>query len=143
MTLTGFCQNKIISEALQEAWFSHKHAIGAEYPKYFNPVPLVTLALILTVASCILLYPQYNKLMCMIQIEFCIEEWSSGMFVKAEFNEKATLIATKHTLWMLLSGVMRALLLLTIFARSCSIVLSKWQFLFPLFMMLINPHFQL
>ena len=89
MTLTGFCQNKIISEALQEAWFSHKHAIGAEYPKYFNPVPLVTLALILTAASCALLYPQYNKLMCMIQIEFCIEEWSSGMFVKAEFNEKS------------------------------------------------------
>ena len=25
----------------------------------------------------------------MIQIEFCIEEWSSGMFVKAEFNEKS------------------------------------------------------
>ena len=49
--LTGFCQNKIISEALQEAWFSHKHAIEAEYLKYFNPVPLVTLALILTAAS--------------------------------------------------------------------------------------------
>ena len=86
---TGFCQHEIISEALQEAWFSHKHAIGAEYPKYFNPVPLVTLALILTAASHILLYNQCDNLTCMIQIEFCIEEWSSSMFVKAGFNEKS------------------------------------------------------
>jgi hypothetical protein len=26
--------------------------------------------------------------MYVIQIQFCIEEWSTGMFIKAEFNEK-------------------------------------------------------
>jgi hypothetical protein len=28
------------------------------------------------------------ELMYAIQIEFCIHEWSTGMFIKAEFNEK-------------------------------------------------------
>ena len=28
-------------------------------------------------------------LTCVFQIEFCIEEWSTGMFVKAKFNEKS------------------------------------------------------
>ncbi|KIM77565.1 hypothetical protein PILCRDRAFT_11985 [Piloderma croceum F 1598] len=63
--LLGFCSNKIISEAIQAAWFSHKKAMGVEYSDYFNPLSLVTLALTLTAAK-----------------------WSTGMFIKAEFNEK-------------------------------------------------------
>jgi len=43
--------NKIISEAIQAAWFSHKKAMGVEYSDYFNPLSLVTLALTLTAAS--------------------------------------------------------------------------------------------
>jgi hypothetical protein len=49
--LLGFCSNKIISEAIQVAWFSYKKAMGVEYSDYFNPLSLVTLALTLTAVS--------------------------------------------------------------------------------------------
>ena len=49
--LLGFCSNKIISEAIQAAWFSNKKAMGVEYSIYFNPIPLFTLALTLTAVS--------------------------------------------------------------------------------------------
>lgn len=46
--LTGFCQNKLISEAIQAAWFDSKTALGVKFMKYFKPITLVSLALTLT-----------------------------------------------------------------------------------------------
>ena len=51
LKLSGFCWNKIISEAIQAAWFSYKKGMGVEYSTYFDPIPLVTLALTLTAVS--------------------------------------------------------------------------------------------
>jgi len=41
---TGFAQHKIISEVLHEVWFNHKTAIGIEFPDYFKPILLATMA---------------------------------------------------------------------------------------------------
>ena len=47
--MTGFCQGKIISEVLHAVWFDGKHSQGIIFENLFNPIPLETLAIILTV----------------------------------------------------------------------------------------------
>ena len=49
--LTGFYQNKLFFEALQDAWFSNKHDVSVKFSKYFQPISLVTIALIATTVS--------------------------------------------------------------------------------------------
>jgi hypothetical protein len=50
--LSGLYEIKLISEVIQEAFFKNKRAIGVEFQSYFNPITLVTIALIL-MAICI------------------------------------------------------------------------------------------
>ncbi|EDQ99159.1 uncharacterized protein LACBIDRAFT_317504 [Laccaria bicolor S238N-H82] len=76
-TLTGFSQNKIISEILYLAWFEDKTSQGPLLQHYFNPIPLETLALIFTV------------------IDFCLREWSTGVFIQSKFYEKVVLATHK------------------------------------------------
>jgi hypothetical protein len=52
--LSGFAQNKIISEILYLAWFEDKHSQGPILSEYFNPIPLETLALIFTIVQAFL-----------------------------------------------------------------------------------------
>ncbi|KJA17559.1 hypothetical protein HYPSUDRAFT_57685 [Hypholoma sublateritium FD-334 SS-4] len=70
LTLTGFCQGKVISEALNAVWFDEKKAHGIVFKSLFNPIPLETLALIMTV------------------IDFALDEWSTGSRIKAVLWEK-------------------------------------------------------
>ncbi|KAK6971783.1 hypothetical protein R3P38DRAFT_3297868 [Favolaschia claudopus] len=73
-TRTGFAKNDIIMGAIVATWFKTKSGRGITYSDYFSPIPLVTLALIFTV------------------IEFGIQEWSTGQFQQATFDETANKI---------------------------------------------------
>ncbi|KAK6987778.1 hypothetical protein R3P38DRAFT_2366290, partial [Favolaschia claudopus] len=71
---TGYAKNEIIMDAIVAAWFKTKTGRGITYSEYFSPISLVTLALIFTV------------------IEFGIQEWSTGQFHQATFDETANKI---------------------------------------------------
>lgn len=49
LTMTGFCQGKIVCEILNTVWFDGKRSPGVIFDHLFNPISLETLALILTV----------------------------------------------------------------------------------------------
>ena len=49
--LTGLYETKLISEGIHAAWFSEKKVLGVEFSEYFKPIPIVTIALFLTVLS--------------------------------------------------------------------------------------------
>ncbi|KAF8800509.1 hypothetical protein BYT27DRAFT_7227440 [Phlegmacium glaucopus] len=70
-------KNKIISEIIYLAWFEDKTSQGPLLPHYFNPIPIETLAFILTV------------------IDFCLQEWSTGTFIQAKFFKKDVLASHK------------------------------------------------
>ncbi|KAF8805888.1 hypothetical protein BYT27DRAFT_7257811, partial [Phlegmacium glaucopus] len=76
-TMSGFAQNKIISEILYLAWFEDKRSQGPVLSEYFNPITLETLSLIFTM------------------IDFCLREWSTGAFLQATFFEKDVIHAHK------------------------------------------------
>ncbi|KAN0116252.1 hypothetical protein V8E52_006077 [Russula decolorans] len=68
-TKTGFAENAIIKKVLREAFFRRKDDRGITHANSFSPIPLALIALILTA------------------VEHCIEEWSTGTLVKANFEE--------------------------------------------------------
>ena len=49
--LTSLYETKLISEGIHAAWFSEKKVLGVEFSEYFKPIPIVTIALVLTVVS--------------------------------------------------------------------------------------------
>ncbi|GLB45954.1 hypothetical protein LshimejAT787_4300010 [Lyophyllum shimeji] len=67
----GVAQNLLITNTLHNTCFKDKSAVGVLYKSYFNPISLNTLALIMTL------------------IQFCIQEWSTGVKVKGAFTEKS------------------------------------------------------
>ncbi|KAJ7087970.1 hypothetical protein B0H15DRAFT_801037 [Mycena belliarum] len=69
LTRSGFAGNTIIIGGLRGIWFRTKAGRGVTYSEYFSPITLVTLALLFTA------------------IEFCIDEYSSGRFQQANFDE--------------------------------------------------------
>ncbi|KAF9457578.1 hypothetical protein BDZ94DRAFT_1272833 [Collybia nuda] len=69
-SLSGYCGHSIILDAVRGIWFNNQAAPGLEFSSYFSPIRIVSLALILTA------------------IEFCIQEFSTGRFVQAVFDEK-------------------------------------------------------
>ncbi|OBZ67220.1 hypothetical protein A0H81_13048, partial [Grifola frondosa] len=66
---SGFTQHPYISELIQKAFFKNTRSLGVEFRKYFEPIPMVTIAFILTVISA------------------NIDEWSTGKHVQAQFRE--------------------------------------------------------
>lgn len=50
--MTGLYETKLISEGLQAAWFKDKKSLGVEFSTYFDPITLVTIALILMAVRC-------------------------------------------------------------------------------------------
>ena len=85
-TLSGFTQNKIISEILYLAWFEDKQLQGPLLSEYFDLISLKTLALIFTMV-CTFLYHHILFLLFQ-QIDFCLHEWLTGAFLQAKFFEK-------------------------------------------------------
>ncbi|KAJ7168728.1 hypothetical protein C8R46DRAFT_1268186 [Mycena filopes] len=66
---TGYAKNPIILESIRVTWFKNKSGHGVLFVESFSPITLVTLAIIFTA------------------IEFCIEEYSTGRFQQAMFDE--------------------------------------------------------
>ncbi|KAF8873160.1 hypothetical protein BD779DRAFT_1452129, partial [Infundibulicybe gibba] len=66
---TGFALHPIIKQAIKETWFQKKGSPGVLFTEHFNPITIPTLAIVFTT------------------IEFCIQEWSSGMYVQGTLNE--------------------------------------------------------
>ncbi|KAL6300355.1 hypothetical protein BKA93DRAFT_829178 [Sparassis latifolia] len=66
---SGFLHNPLISKLIKECFFQMKSSHGVKYRKYFDPIHLPMLALLLT------------------GIEHVIEEWSTGMQVPVAFRE--------------------------------------------------------
>lgn len=44
----GLYETKLISECIQGAFFKNKKFVGVEFQDYFDPISLVTIALVLT-----------------------------------------------------------------------------------------------
>lgn len=68
-TLSRAYEHKIIFSSICAAWFKNTKDFGVKYSDCFNPIPNVSLALVLTA------------------IEFCLEEWSTGTYIQGTLNE--------------------------------------------------------
>ncbi|KAJ7181204.1 hypothetical protein C8R46DRAFT_1028529 [Mycena filopes] len=66
---TGYAKNPIIMEGIRVTWFKNKSGRGVLFVDSFSPISLVTLAIIFTA------------------IEFCIDEYSTGRYQQAVFDE--------------------------------------------------------
>ncbi|KAJ7506315.1 hypothetical protein B0H11DRAFT_2327346 [Mycena galericulata] len=87
-TLTGYAGNSIIMDSIRTIFFKTKAGRGIVYSTYFSPISLVTLALLFTAAR--LFSPHESHVNPSIQqIEFCIEEYSTGRFQQGFFDEVA------------------------------------------------------
>ncbi|KAK0435241.1 uncharacterized protein EV420DRAFT_1653339 [Desarmillaria tabescens] len=62
-------EHKLIFSSICAAWFKNTKDFGVKYSDYFDPIPNVSLALIL------------------MAIEFCLEEWSTGSYIQGTLNE--------------------------------------------------------
>ncbi|THG93124.1 hypothetical protein EW026_g8025 [Hermanssonia centrifuga] len=58
----GYAELRLLLHGLQQHLFKDRHSLGAENIQAFNPLPLATLALLLTTN------------------EFCLDAWSTGEF---------------------------------------------------------------
>ncbi|KAL6300199.1 hypothetical protein BKA93DRAFT_716378, partial [Sparassis latifolia] len=47
----GLYKSEIIQMVINDMWFANKHDEGVRYHGYFNPMPVVTIALVLTAVS--------------------------------------------------------------------------------------------
>ncbi|GBE83274.1 hypothetical protein SCP_0503220 [Sparassis crispa] len=68
-TRNGFLHNPLVFKLIKECFFQMKTSYGVKYRKYFDPIHLPMLALLLT------------------GIEHVIEEWSTGIQVSVAFRE--------------------------------------------------------
>ncbi|KAF8197078.1 hypothetical protein BJ912DRAFT_831302, partial [Pholiota molesta] len=71
--LTGYAEAKIISTVIEAVWFEDLKAHGVIFHALFNPIPLETFALVMTI------------------LDFCIDEWCTGRFVKAKLWESGVI----------------------------------------------------
>ncbi|GBE90183.1 hypothetical protein SCP_1900320 [Sparassis crispa] len=73
-TKKGLYKSEIIQMVINDMWFANKHDEGVRYHGYFNPMPVVTIALVLTAVEC------------------GIDEWAAGIkedvpFTAASYKE--------------------------------------------------------
>ncbi|KAG6807984.1 hypothetical protein H0H92_005806 [Tricholoma furcatifolium] len=63
-------QNPLIQKIVNAMWFQNKHNEGIKFMDIFNPFPILTLALVLSVIDC------------------CLDEWMTGIKTDAPFKAK-------------------------------------------------------
>ncbi|KJA24682.1 hypothetical protein HYPSUDRAFT_200545 [Hypholoma sublateritium FD-334 SS-4] len=80
-TASRFGEHKIISRSIEAVWFKDASSHGAVFQDLFNPIPLETIVFVLTV------------------IDFCIDQWSTGKFMKAKMWE--TNVIERHAAYRL------------------------------------------
>ncbi|KAF8197616.1 hypothetical protein BJ912DRAFT_822601, partial [Pholiota molesta] len=71
--MTGYAEAKILSTAIEAIWFEDMKSHGVIFSTLFNPIPLETMALVMTI------------------LDFCIEEWATGRFVKGKLWESGVI----------------------------------------------------
>ncbi|KAH7926124.1 hypothetical protein BV22DRAFT_1009785 [Leucogyrophana mollusca] len=67
----GLYKTEIIQLVLNDMWFANRHDEGILYHEFFNPIPVETVALILTAIEC------------------CIDEWTTGIKEDIKFSAAA------------------------------------------------------
>ncbi|KJA28251.1 hypothetical protein HYPSUDRAFT_129889, partial [Hypholoma sublateritium FD-334 SS-4] len=80
-TVSRFAEHKIISRSIEAVWFEDASSHGAVFRDLFNPISLETISFVITV------------------IDFCIDQWSTGKFVKAKMWE--TNVIDRHEAYRL------------------------------------------
>ncbi|KII83182.1 hypothetical protein PLICRDRAFT_119776, partial [Plicaturopsis crispa FD-325 SS-3] len=65
----GLCESRLVQEVINAMWFMNKRDEGVTETAFFDPLPLVTVALVFTV------------------IEHCIDEFSTGTQRETGFSE--------------------------------------------------------
>jgi hypothetical protein len=78
-------ENSIIQEVVNRALFPDRDGLGVQFADWFTPIELPTIALIVTTVSIFLLMFPY-AVTIHIQIEHCIDEYSSGIRLKKRLN---------------------------------------------------------
>ncbi|KAG1892034.1 hypothetical protein F4604DRAFT_1564880, partial [Suillus subluteus] len=67
----GIYKTELIQSAINDMWFANRSDEGIVYAKYFDPLPIQTIALILTALEC------------------CIDEWMTGVKEDIKFSSVA------------------------------------------------------
>lgn len=70
-TKSGIYKTDLIQSAINHMWFANRSDEGIVYAKYFDPLPVQTMALILTAIEC------------------CIDEWMTGVKEDIKFSSLA------------------------------------------------------
>ncbi|OJA17164.1 hypothetical protein AZE42_00244 [Rhizopogon vesiculosus] len=79
----GICKTELLQESINLMWFTNRNDEGVIYHKYFNPMPVKVVALVLTAE--------------LHFIECCIDEWLKGLQEDIKFTSATmTQLATFH-----------------------------------------------
>ncbi|KAG1873946.1 hypothetical protein F4604DRAFT_1582389, partial [Suillus subluteus] len=65
---SGIYKTELIQKAINDMWFANRSDEGILYAKYFNPLPVKMMALVLTVMEC------------------CVDEWTTGVREDVKFS---------------------------------------------------------
>jgi len=79
-------EHRIIRTVVSDMWFSDgPESYGVKYAEYFNPISLSTISLVTTMVSseC----PFDTRYSHSTKIEFCLNEWKTGIFVRQNLHE--------------------------------------------------------
>ena len=85
-----FCEHPIIRAVISDMWFSKGlESYGVKHADLFSPIPLPTLALLMSMVSS--LHFRHLGLSSHVRnkIEFCLNEWITGVFVSDKLQESS------------------------------------------------------
>ena len=67
-------------------WFSDRlESYGVKYAEHFSPIPLTTIALVTMMVN--FRHDQHPNHSCLAKIEFCLNEWKTGTFIRQKLHE--------------------------------------------------------
>jgi hypothetical protein len=79
-------QNDILQKAINAIWFANQKDEGVVFNKFFEPIPLPTIALVLTAVSTFLFLSCQWIIPSCQQIECGIDEWKTGSREDVDFK---------------------------------------------------------
>lgn len=85
MNRKGMYQAKILQKVVNITWFRNKQDEGVVHEDLFSPLTVEALALVLAAVPDFFNY-FLIPLTCCLQIEHCIDEWSSGIRTDIPFS---------------------------------------------------------
>jgi hypothetical protein len=85
----GIYKTDLIQSAINHMWFANRSDEGIVYAKYFDPLPVQTMALVLTAVSVFSDSDVHAATDSVLQIECCIDEWMTGVKEDIKFSSVA------------------------------------------------------